>query len=77
MNGVGINVLSNKCVPVKATLPPAPERLLKVIRCGCKSSCDTKRCVCRKHGLVCTTACSDCKGVSKEDLCEDSDFVEV
>lgn len=51
-------------MPVKSSLPPAPERLLKVIRCGCKTNCDTKRCTCRRNGLQCTVACSDCKGIS-------------
>ena len=31
--------------------PPAPDDLLKVVRCQCKTDCDTRRCTCKKHGL--------------------------
>ena len=43
-------------------LPAAPEELLTVIRCNCKTDCSTTRCTCRKHGLVCTVACGHCRG---------------
>lgn len=33
-----------KFLPLKSTPPPAPERLLKVIRCKCKLNRDTKKC---------------------------------
>ncbi|KAK6181967.1 hypothetical protein SNE40_009742 [Patella caerulea] len=45
-------------------LPPVPEDLLRVIRCNCKTDCDTRRCTCRKHGLDCSAACGECRGVS-------------
>ncbi|KAK7088764.1 hypothetical protein V1264_022644 [Littorina saxatilis] len=50
-------------VPVTTDLPAAPADVLKVIRCTCKSGCDTKRCSCRKHGLECTSGCGECRGV--------------
>ena len=50
--------------PVKCNMLAAPERLLNVIRCNCKTGCDTKRCSCRKHGLKCTGCCGECKGTS-------------
>lgn len=46
------------------TLPPAPDRLLKCIRCCCKMNCDNRRCTCRKHGLTRTAACGECHGIS-------------
>ena len=49
--------------PVKTLLPAAPERLLKIIRCGCKLNCDTKRCTCRKHELSCSAGCGECRGI--------------
>ena len=56
----------NKFVPIKTTIAAAPERLLKVVKCSCKSNCDTKRCSCRKHGLAytegCTEGCTECRG---------------
>jgi hypothetical protein len=39
--------LSNgKLVPVKTRLPAAPDELINVIRCKCKSNCDNRRCSC-------------------------------
>ena len=44
--------------------PPAPEKLIQIIRCNCKTNCDSKKCTCRKHGLECSSGCGDYKGVS-------------
>ena len=54
----------DRLVPVTTDIPAAPSDLLKVIRCSCKSNCDSKRCSCRKHGLDCTSSCEECCGVS-------------
>ena len=53
-----------KFLPVKTDLPPAPNYLLEVIHCNCKTGCSTLKCTCRRHGLECTFACGDCKGSS-------------
>lgn len=54
--------------PVKTDKPVAPEFLLKVIRCNCKSSsrnaCATQVCTCKKNGLPCVPACGSCRGLS-------------
>ena len=50
--------------PQTTDLPPAPDDLLKVVRCQCKTDCYTRRCTCKNHGLECSAACSDCKGIS-------------
>lgn len=60
----GWHIDDNKLLPVKGTLPPAPEKLLKIIKCNCKINCDTMRCSCRKHGIECSSACGECRGVS-------------
>ena len=52
----------NKYIPIKTTLPPVPEKLLKVIHCNCKTNCDSKRCTCRKHGVECSDGCGECPG---------------
>ena len=55
----------NNYCPIMTDNEVAPECVLQVIRCKCKSSknqCGTKRCSCRKHGLSCVTTCSDCHG---------------
>ena len=44
--------------------PVAPEDLLNVIRCKCKSSCTSNLCSCKKNGLHCVTACANCHGDS-------------
>lgn len=51
-------------MPVKSDIPPAPDSLLQVIRCKCKTGCDSKKCTCRKNGLECTIACGDCRGIA-------------
>ena len=48
--------------PVQTDLPPAPQELLQVIRCSCKTDCSSLRCTCKKHNIECSVACSNCKG---------------
>ena len=48
--------------PIQTDLPPAPDDLLKVIRCCCQTECNSQRCNCRKHNLKCTQACGKCRG---------------
>jgi len=67
--------VNNKLIPVRMTLPAAPDRLLKIIRCCCKQNCDSSRCTCKKYGLHCTPACGDCHGLScsnRDELSEDT-----
>ena len=54
----------DRFVPIKTNIPAAPERLLRIVKCSCKSHCDTKRCSCRKHGLPCSEGFSECRGIS-------------
>jgi len=49
-------------VPIQTSLPPAPEHLLQVIRCNCKTDCSTLRCSWKKHNIECSPACGDCMG---------------
>ena len=58
LSGVGIEVT------MKTNLQPAPDDLLKIIRGQCKSSCDSKRCTCRKNGLECSSGCRPFQGIS-------------
>ena len=57
---LGIDTLK----PVKMQKSPAPESLLKLIKCNCKGNCERNTCSCRKHGLLCTLACGQCKGIT-------------
>ena len=54
----------NRLEPRMTDLQPAPEALLKVVRCTCKHHCDKRRCSCKKRGLDCSVACGECKGIS-------------
>ena len=56
-------VENGKYLPKKMTLPPAPDSLLQIIRCNCKTSCDTRRCTCRRSGLDCYIVCGECRGI--------------
>ena len=72
----GWQVIAGKLSPVMSDLKPAPQSLLKVIRCSCKSDCKTKMCTCRKLGLTCSNVCGGCNGinctnVSQMDLLDD------
>ena len=49
--------------PVMTDLPPAPQDLMRIIRCNCTTDCSTARCSCRKHNLECSPACGQCRGV--------------
>ena len=69
-------------VPIMTQLQPAPEALLRVVRCNCLSDCSSMRCTCKKHDLECSAACGHCRGTSctnaaaldfDEDLDEDED----
>lgn len=50
-------------IPQTMTQRPAPESLLKIIFCACKTGCGAS-CGCRKSGLNCTAACLECNGDS-------------
>ena len=64
-------------IPVQTDLPPAPQELLQVIRCSCKTDCSSLRCTCKKHDIECSVACSNCKGSgcanSFQTECDDDD----
>ena len=51
-------------LPIPTDQLPAPDYLTEVIRCNCKTGCNTLRCNCRKHGMDCSPICGDCKGIS-------------
>lgn len=60
-------------VPLQTSLPPAPEHLLKVIRCNCQTDCSSLRCSCKKHNIECSPACGNCKGTSCTNISYDND----
>ncbi|KAK7109451.1 hypothetical protein V1264_013491 [Littorina saxatilis] len=60
----GFQLQRGQLLPVHTDIPPAPEELMNIIRCGCTTDCSSQRCSCRKVGLSCTTACGQCRGIS-------------
>ena len=64
-------------VPIRTSLPPAPEHLLRVIRCNCQTDCSTLRCSCKKHNIECTLACGNCKGTGCTNTSHDNDIETV
>lgn len=58
--------------PIDTDQNAAPDDLLTVISCKCKTStkkpCSSNICSCRKHGLHCVAACNHCYG----ELCENT-----
>ena len=42
---------------IMTTLPPAPETIIHLTVCQCKTTCITNRCKCRKSGLKCSEMC--------------------
>lgn len=45
--------------PIPSTLPPAPQSILDRMQCGCKTSCSTNRCRCKRRQIPCSELC-DC-----------------
>ena len=61
-----------KLMPVLTDLPPAPDELLKIVRCNCHTDCSSMRCTCKKHNVKCSPACGNCRGLG----CTNSDNLE-
>lgn len=56
---------NGKLRPKRITQPPAPDHLLKIVRCQCRGDCrEGSACTCRRHGLACTIACTHCQGAN-------------
>ena len=62
--GWRVREMDGKMFPVLTDQPPAPSRLLTLVKCNCKGDCDNRRCTCKKHGLQCSQMCGECRGVS-------------
>lgn len=64
--------------PVTTLLEPAPESILQLISCNCKTDCSS-RCGCRKAGLRCSEICGHCQGMQclnacMEPICDSEDI---
>lgn len=61
--GLGWKLDNGRLVPIRTSLPPAPDSVLKMISCNCTKGCGPA-CGCRKSGLRCTMICGNCHGQS-------------
>ncbi|CAC5405805.1 unnamed protein product [Mytilus coruscus] len=61
---LGLTMKNEKLFPIEITKQPAPEFLLKIIHCNCKTDCDNRRCSCRKNGISCSSGCGECRGIN-------------
>ena len=62
----GWKLVQEKLKMIMTDMEAAPRVLLEIIKCNCKQGCKSARCSCKKHGLECSPACGECKGVSCE-----------
>ena len=53
---------NNLLLPLPTDLPPAPQKLMKLISCNCKAGC-MSRCGCRQAGMACSAMCSQCMAI--------------
>ena len=69
----GWRLEGNLMVPVLTDQEPAPDELLKVIRCNCQATskylCSGKQCSCRSNGLRCVAALCRLLGNWMSKLC--------
>ena len=51
--------------------PCTDSALIQIIHCNCLEGCITLRCMCRKHGLECTSACGHCQDGNCDNMIND------
>ena len=73
--------VDDRLKPVYCVNAPAPEALLELRKCNCKTGCITKSCGCQKNQLLCTDMCGCgdvCRDMMEERPAEtdDSDYIE-
>ncbi|KAK5649618.1 hypothetical protein RI129_000647 [Pyrocoelia pectoralis] len=52
---------ADRLSPIRMKKAPAPQNLLQIISCKCKTNCGAA-CGCRTSGLKCSIICSNCSG---------------
>ena len=63
---------NNMMLPTTMQWEMAPDTLLNIIHCGCKGACDTKKCTCYKADIPCRLLCTNCNGISCENIVSSS-----
>ncbi len=44
-------------LPLTTKVLPAPQAIIELVRCQCRTNCSTQRCSCRRNNLSCTELC--------------------
>ena len=56
----GWTIVNDHYVPVTTNLKAAPDELMSIIYCNCKTGCKNNQCSCRKNGLNYGPGCAKC-----------------
>ena len=67
--GMGWKRLDPGLQPILMSLDPIPKSCLELISCACRKQCQTRRCKCRKSGLLCATICACQQQVDDQTTC--------
>lgn len=51
----------DKLVPIMTDMSAAPDALLDIVHCNCKTGCASLRCKCHSYGMPCTATCGPCQ----------------
>lgn len=57
----GWKMMNGQLHPILTQKPPAPDNLLNLISCNCKTGCE-RGCGCKKAGIQCSLLCGYCRG---------------
>ena len=68
----GWRVYMDTLIPVPTDQPPAPERLLNLVSCKCKTGC-SRGCGYRRVRALCSPMCANCMGITCTNTCQDSE----
>ena len=68
----GGGVYMDTLIPVPTDQPTAPERLLYLVSCKCKTGC-SRGCGCRRVGALCSPMCTNCMGITCTNTGRDSE----
>lgn len=73
----GWKEIETDLVPITTVRPPAPNFIMNLIFCSCKTGCGNS-CSCRKSTLCCTALCKICQGNSCSNITiQDDDELEL
>ena len=66
---------SGELIPRQGISDICPKSIQEILSCKCTKGCNSNKCSCRKHGLICSTVCDcqDCENVRPDN--EDTEFV--